>query len=153
MTRTSSVSPGWAVAGALAVGVVLLAASPPFLSESPAALARAAFSPFCHQMPARSLSVHGVPFALCHRCTGIVAGLALGVVVGPVLPRLVRRLGAVHPLAVLALAGFPAGVDWLLGVTGVWANTGASRLATGALFGVAAGLMIAAAFLPRDAPT
>ena len=146
MTRARSVTAGWAVAAALAAGVVLLAASPPFLDAGAAALVRAAFSPFCHQMPARSPSLHGVPFALCHRCTGIVAGLALGVLCGPLVPRLMERLGSTHPLAVLAAAGLPTGADWLLGTTGVWANTGASRMATGALFGAAAGLMLAAAF-------
>lgn len=151
MTRSPLVPRGWAVAAVLATGVLLLAASPPVLGEGAAALVRAAFSPFCHQIPARSPHLLGAPFALCHRCTGIVAGLAAGVAFGPLVPRLVRRLGGAHPLAVLALAGLPTAADWALGASGVWANTGASRGLTGALFGTAAGLLLAAAFLGTPA--
>ena len=149
----SSVTSGWAVASALAVAVVVLAASPPWLGLEARAVVVEGFAPFCHQIGARSLHVHGVPFALCHRCTGIVAGIALGLLAGPLVPGLLRRLEAWPPLAVLALAALPTSVDWLLGATGVWANTGASRFLTGALFGAAAGLLLAAAFCaPRLHP-
>lgn len=147
-------TPGWAVASALAVGVAALAASPAVLGADAGTLVHGAFAPFCHQMPARSLHAYGVPFALCHRCFGVVAGLALGVVAGPLLGARLGGLAAQPPLVVLGLAAFPTSLDWLLGATGVWANTGASRLTTGALFGVAAGLLLAAAFCaPRPAST
>lgn len=148
------VSSGWAIATLLAVGVVALAASPPFLGFRGGAVVMEAFAPFCHQMASRSPHVHGVPFALCHRCTGIIAGIALGLAAGPLVPRRAfARVAALPPLLVLALAALPTSVDWLLGAAGVWANTGASRLATGALFGAAAGLLIAVAFCaPRSHP-
>ena len=139
-------TPGWAAAAALALAVVALAASPTVLGFEGGAVVAGAFAPFCHQIAERSPHLHGVPFALCHRCTGVVAGLAIGLLVGPLAPRLLARLGAAHPLAVLAGAAVPTTVDWLLGVSGVLANTGASRLGTGAFFGVAAGLLLAAAF-------
>lgn len=147
-------TPGWAVASALACGVVALAAAPPWLGFEGGAAVRHAFAGVCHQMPDRSPHVHGVSLALCHRCLGVVAGLALGVLVGPLLPSgLFGRLAGARPLLVLGVAAVPTSVDWLLGVAGVWANTGASRLASGALFGVAAGLLIAVAFCaPRRVP-
>ncbi len=145
---------GWWLAVSIAAGVVALAVLPAGVGFEGGALVRAAFSPFCHQIPARSPHLHGVPFALCHRCFGIVAGLAAGVATGPLVPRLLRRLGAVNPLLVLTVAVVPTSVDWLLGATGVWANTGASRLATGALFGVAAGLVLAVSVLtPSTQPS
>jgi uncharacterized membrane protein len=152
--RAPRLTPGWAVASALALGVVALAASPPWLGFEGGAAVRHAFAPFCHQVPGRSPHVHGVPFALCHRCTGILAGLAFGVLAGPLAPAgLLHRLAALSPLAVLGVAVLPTGVDWLLGATGVLANTGASRLGTGALFGLAAGLLLAVAFrAPRRVP-
>ena len=140
------VTPGWAAASALAVAVAVLAALPPVLGFEGGAVVFAAFDPFCHQIAGRSPRAHGVPFALCHRCFGVALGLALGALAGPLAPRLLARLAARHPLAVLGVAAVPTGLDWVLGVAGVWANTGASRLATGALFGVAAGLLLAAAF-------
>lgn len=149
----SEITSGWAVASVLAVGVVALAASPSVLGFEGGAVVREAFAPFCHQIAARSPTAGGVPFALCHRCTGIVAGLALGLVAGPLVPaRGLARLAAAPPLAVLALAALPTSADWLLGVTGVWANTGASRLLTGSLFGVAAGLLLAVAFCAVPSP-
>lgn len=145
---------GWWFAVSVAAGVAALAALPAAVGFEGGALVRAAFAPFCHQIVSRSPHVHGVPFALCHRCFGVVAGLASGVAAGPLVPYVLRRLAAVHPLAVLVVAVVPTSADWLLGVTGVWANTGASRLATGALFGVAAGLVLAVSILPthRSAP-
>jgi uncharacterized membrane protein len=152
--RVPRLTPGWAVASALALGVIALAASPPWLGFEGGAAVRHAFAPFCHQEVGRSPHVHGVPFALCHRCTGIVAGLAVGVLAGPLAPaRLLDRLAGLSPLVVLGVAVVPTSIDWLLGVTGVLANTGPSRLGTGALFGIAAGLLLAVAFCaPRRAP-
>ena len=146
-------TPGWALAASLAVAVAAVAASPPLVGFEGGALVFAAFEPFCHQLAARSPHAAGVPFALCHRCFGVAAGLAAGVLAGPLAPRLLARVAARHPLAVLGVAAVPAGLDWVLGVAGVWANSGASRLATGAGFGVAAGRLLAAAFCaPRPAP-
>ncbi|HEX9952340.1 MAG TPA: DUF2085 domain-containing protein [Rubricoccaceae bacterium] len=145
-------SPGWALAAVIAALVVALAASPPLLGFEAGALVYEGFAPFCHQIADRSPHAHGVPFALCHRCFGIVAGLAAGVAAGPLLPGVLRTLAPRHPLTVLTLAALPTATDWLLGVSGVLANTAASRLATGAIFGVTAGLLLAVAFCaPRRA--
>ena len=100
------------------------------------------FQAVCHQLPDRSFAVGGVPLALCHRCTGIAAGLVAGVFAVPLLGRGRRLLVRFErPLLMLALLLLAA--DWLLGVGGLWANTAATRFGTGFLFGVAAGYLLA----------
>lgn len=139
----------WALASAAVAALLGVVLAAPLLGEAGGAV-RFAFSHVCHQMPERSLWIGGGPVALCHRCLGVLAGLAGGVVAGPLVPRL-GALGRVRAGRWLALAALPMAVDWLLGAAGVWANTPASRLATGALFGVTAGLFLAEALLARSA--
>jgi uncharacterized membrane protein len=123
---------------AVAAAVVALAAAPPLVPPGPRGLLMALFDPACHQLPARSFAVGGVPFALCQRCTGIVAGLALGALFAPLALRRAGRWG----LPALAVAALPPLADWGLGVLGVWANTPASRALTGLAFGLAAGVAL-----------
>ncbi len=89
----------------------------------------------CHQMPERSFHLNAHPLAVCARCFGLYAGFALAVCAYP----FVHSLENLHaPSRIfLVLAALPLGVDWILGFTGIWANTHLSRLATGALFGAA----------------
>ena len=139
---------GWALA---LVGAALLAgfaALPPWLPAGLGGAVRQGYALLCHQLPERSLHVHGVPFALCHRCFGIASGLLAGVLAAPLLAgrmpgpmREVRR--RVGP--VLGAALVPLAVDWALGAFGIWANTPLSRSLTGGLFGLAAGLALALA--------
>lgn len=139
------ISLGWTVALAGAGVLALLAVAPAVLPDGPAALVRLAFAPLCHQIPDRSPHLHGEAFALCHRCWGILVGFVAGIGVAPVAPPgLVRRLDA-RGLPALALAGVPTALDWLAGATGVWANTPVSRMATGVLFGLVAGLLVGSA--------
>lgn len=137
---------GWGLALAGSLLLVGLAAAPSWLPAEGAAAVHRAYAWLCHQLPDRSPHVHGVPLALCHRCFGIAGGLLAGVALAPVLfgvaPRLEemarRRIG---PL--LAVAFLPLAVDWVLGALGVWANTPLSRTLTGAVFGLAAGVVLA----------
>ncbi len=48
-----------------------------------------------------------------------------------------------HAARLLLLSLVPATVDWLLGVTGLWANTPLSQALTGGVFGAVAGLYLA----------
>jgi uncharacterized membrane protein len=52
---------------------------------------RPLFGSFCHQLPDRSLWFFGAPMAVCSRCAGIYAGIALGAALPP--PRLILRRG------------------------------------------------------------
>lgn len=98
------------------------------------------FQGLCHQIPARSFYLDGEPLAVCARCFGIYAGFALGVVCYP-LVRSLRRTDT--PARVwLLLAALPTGIDFMLGFTGLWANTHMSRALTGALLGAVAALYV-----------
>jgi uncharacterized membrane protein len=46
----------------------------------------------CHQMPERSLAFFGEPMAVCSRCAGIYAGIALGAIMPA--PGFLTRLGS-----------------------------------------------------------
>ena len=141
----------WSVAAVAVAALLALALAPPVVGGEAGGAVRFAFGHVCHQLPGRSLWLGGGPVALCHRCLGVLAGLAGAVGAAPLVPRL-GALGGVRAGRWLALALAPGALDWLLGATGVWANTPGSRLATGALFGVAAGLFLAQALLaPRPA--
>lgn len=137
---------GWSLALTLTTLVVVLATVPPFVGPELRAALMQGFSTVCHQLPARSPSVDGVPLAVCHRCYGLYWGLPLAVL-GFLLvaPRRSARLQQRAPW-VLALALVPLTFDWLLGVTGLWENTPWSRAVTGALFGVVAGFYLARGF-------
>lgn len=103
------------------------------------------FSFFCHQQSERSFHFAEHPFAVCSRCFGVYFGLFGGFLAYP----LFRRLEDVEPLPRfwLFLAMIPIGIDWTLGVTGVWANTHLSRFVTGAILGAACGIYIVPALV------
>ena len=92
------------------------------------------FSPVCHQIEARSLEVLGLPLAVCTRCTAVYGGFLAGVLLYP----LVRSVD--HPVYpprwITALAVFPMLVDVVMGWTGIHPVSGATRVFTGAFFGL-----------------
>ena len=139
-TRTQWI--GWSLALAAATGVMGAALMPPFVDEPVRAMLMRAFGGLCHQLPDRSPHVYDVSMAVCDRCLGIYGGVVLGILAMPVVPRWTHRL---HRYAgpVLAASLAPLAVDWLGPITGVWENVPLSRAVTGALFGLAAGLLVA----------
>ncbi len=128
---------------ALATALPLLAAAAAIMPGGARDALMALFDPLCHQLPERSFAIAGAQFALCHRCFGVAAGLAAGVWLAPALSRVVRPDDG-RGLRTLALAAIPMLIDWGLDVLGAWANTPASRMVTGVVFGIAAGALIAA---------
>ncbi len=127
----------WGLATLLFALVTALAAAPPFAPPAAAEFIRQAFSGLCHQIPERSPHLGGAPWAVCHRCAGIYAGLTAGAALYPLLRRWPL---AARPLLLAALG--LAAADWLLGAAGLWANTPASRVLTGFLFGAVAGALV-----------
>jgi uncharacterized membrane protein len=106
----------------------------------------AVFDPVCHQIGERSFQLWGEPLAVCHRCTGLYLGFALGIAIWPALPRTAERLLA-RPRAIVLFA-IPLAID---AVVLAASNTAASRFATGliAAFPVALFALAAAAQLAR----
>jgi uncharacterized membrane protein len=98
------------------------------------------FSYICHQIPERSLHVENHQLAVCSRCFGVYFGLFFGFLIYP----FVRKIDDIEPLrrVWLFLAMIPIGVDWSLGVFGIWENTHLSRFITGLILGTACAIYI-----------
>lgn len=95
-----------------------------------------AFSLVCHQIPERSFFIAGHPFAVCSRCFGLYAGFTLATIAYPLICSL-KKTDA-PPRKWLFIAAAPLGIDYALGLFGIWDNTHSSRLITGALLGAVA---------------
>lgn len=140
--------------GLLAVtsGVFVLAMLPPVLPASLQGVVREGFAPVCHQLPGRSLHVGGVPVALCDRCSGIYAGLVVGVAGTGWGHSLWATLGPYSRYALLG-ALVPLGLDWMGPLLSLWGNGPVSRALTGLLFGSVAASYVTAQLLHRKART
>ncbi len=153
MTPTHRKWIGW-LAAAVAVWVVFgLALAPPLAGAGWRQAIMLGFSSACHQIPARSPHVHGVALAVCDRCFGVYAALA----VAPFLTLGLQPWNGWmqrHAKYLLLGALLVPAVDWGGGVVGWWVNTPWSRMATGAVFGAMAGyfLVCAAMSLPGRSP-
>lgn len=103
------------------------------------------FSYVCHQIPERSFFVDGRQFAVCSRCFGVYFGLLAGLLVYPVW----RPILETDPLPRiwLLLSLVPIGIDWSLGVFGIWENTHLSRFVTGTILGTACATFIVPALI------
>lgn len=129
---------GWVfalLAGTLPIALALL---PPFTSEAIRQTVMLAFSGVCHQLPERSPHIAGVQLAVCDRCLGIYGALALSsfayLAIRP-WDRVVNR----HAGILILSAVLVPGIDWIGGLVGLWKNTAAVRVTTGAVFGLVAG--------------
>ncbi len=128
--------------------VLVLVTLPPFVGVEWRIVLMHTFAPVCHQIAERSFHVDGVALAACHRCYGIYWGLFLG----PVLYLVVRRWEHKwwnQSRLLLAAALLPLGLDWVLDFVGLWSNTPLSRVLSGGVFGLAAGMLVAQALSGR----
>ena len=136
----------WALVTVALAGLLCLVVAPPFVGEDVRYLIMVGFSNACHQIPARSPHIAGVPLAVCDRCLGIYAALSAA----PFLVLLARRWDALlrrrARYLILGALLIP-GADWAMGVVGLWANTPWSRLFTGAAFGIVAGYFLTQALV------
>ena len=91
------------------------------------------FSYICHQIPARSFQLENHSFAVCSRCFGVYFGLLSGFIFYPFF----RSIEETEPLPRywLFLSLIPMGIDWSLGIFGIWENTHFSRFLTGLILG------------------
>ncbi len=97
------------------------------------------FSSVCHQFETRSLSIFGHKLAVCARCSGIYFGALLGVL----LYHFVRfgKHWSLRTLWIIAI--LPMLTDVMLNIISIHASSIATRLATGAFFGLgSAGILL-----------
>src|SRR3954468_14867369 len=87
-----------------------------------------AFSFTCHHIPERSFYVALHPMAVCARCAGLYAGFSIGTAVYPIV-RAALSDGTPGRKWLVA-AAIPSAVDFVLGISGIWANTHWSRFLT-----------------------
>ena len=126
----------WIAVAAISIAIVGLIVAAPLAqahgNSQFAASIYKAFSFVCHQIPERSFHLAGNKFGVCSRCTGLYAGFAVAVLAYP----LARSLKdtASPSIVWLILGALPLAIDFSLGFFNIWANTHASRFATGALF-------------------
>lgn len=134
----------WGASASVLVGLVgLIVLAPWARAHGHGAVAAAVYTGFgaaCHQMPERAFHLWGLPMAVCARCFGLYVGAAAGAVCYPLLRGLARR-GAPGRAWLLA-AAVPTGVDFALGLFGVWENTHWSRFLTALLLGAAAAFYV-----------
>ena len=130
----------WAICATAALAILSAIIGAPLLQSSGhpefAFKIYRAFGFFCHQIPERSFHLYGSKFAVCSRCTGIYAGIALAELAYP-LTRPLKRTDTPR-LIWLFLAAAPLVIDWSLGYFSIWQNNHVSRFATGFLLGAAA---------------
>jgi len=107
-----------------------------------AAFAYSAGRPFCHQLPARSFCLAGVPLALCARCTGLVLGFWMGWLGAGIYKGTSTLETESRFILMAALA--PLVIDGLLNYFGLVNSPNGWRGATG----VFAGAALAAGLLP-----
>jgi uncharacterized membrane protein len=120
------------------VGLAMAPLAVPWLATAyplAALVVRGFFSGLCHQNPARSFVIAGVPVAVCTRCLGIYLGLAAGTILE------LKQATAMRWLAIgLALNGLDVATEML-----AWhGNSPDSRFLLGLTLGFGAGAILSA---------
>ena len=82
----------------------------------------------CHQMPERSFFIYGYQFPVCARCTGVI----LGEIVAIVLLLLNIKINIAMSIVLLTTMG----IDWFIQYIKILQSTNFRRLITGTLGGV-----------------
>ena len=102
---------------------------------------RLLFRVMCHGIPSRCIELFGAPMPLCARCTGIYAGMLVGILIFWAVPLLRERVMRGFALAAVT----PLALDGLTQLTGLRESTNPLRIATGIVAGLAFGLWILSA--------
>ena len=139
---------------AMLLWTATLVAAPPLASLSGAgatvsALAYAAGSLVCHQMPARSFHLAGAQLPVCSRCLGLYVGATLGAFAWIVRSTRQRRAATTdywpgHLRRTLLIAAAPTLVTVSTAWLGWWDPANEIRFALALPLGAAAGLLVAA---------
>ena len=81
----------------------------------------------CHQMPNRSFYIKGYQLPLCARCTGVVLGYFVGLILG---------IFVSPPIRIAVLLLLPMGIDWGMQTALKKDSTNIRRFLVGILGGV-----------------
>jgi uncharacterized membrane protein len=119
-----------------AASLLLAAAAAPWMAEHgmgvAALIVEHFFHAVCHQRPERSLWLSGQPWAVCARCSGIYAGLAIGVLLsleGEIAKRIFLAIASLNALDVATeFAGLHGSLLWLRLILGVGLGAATSAL-------------------------
>ena len=95
------------------------------------------FAKICHQNPARSFWLSGVPLPVCARCTSVYLSFLGAVSVRPLLKRTAAKDNQLNWLLMAALLLMT--MDAALDLAGVWSNSPATRTLTGGMLGFVGG--------------
>lgn len=82
----------------------------------------------CHRLPERSFFIKGKQMPLCARCTGILAGYLVGIILA-IFGYRINIIGAIIFIV-------PTGIDGFIQYIGKWQSTNSRRLITGVLAGI-----------------
>lgn len=106
---------------------------------------RLLFRVMCHGFAPRCLELWNVPMPICARCTGIYAGLFLGLAVFWIYPIVHERVLRI----VMYAAATPMAIDGLTQLAGLRESVNPLRIATGLVAGFFFGLWVLSAIERR----
>ena len=82
----------------------------------------------CHQMPERSFFISGYQFPVCARCTGVILGEIVAIIL------ILLKININKPIAIGLLAIM--GIDWFIQYIKILESNNFRRLITGILGGI-----------------
>lgn len=125
------------------IGAALGLASAPLFEPDGllGALGHFAFHGLCHQLPERSFAIGGAVMGICHRCSGLYAGVALGGLLGALGARVDPASRPIW-IATGGLMLAQVALGWLFDALDLWPL----RVLTGLVLGGWGGLALASAF-------
>jgi len=105
---------------------------------------RSWFKYICHQDPARSFHINGKQMNLCARCTGLYAGLGIGIAAGILIQLIFGVLDFTFiQLTLIIIIGIgPLAVDGLTQFVKWRESNNYIRLVTGLICGITLGIII-----------
>jgi uncharacterized membrane protein len=138
----------------IALFFAFMAWSPPLfystIAEWHESWQRQLLSRVCHQQLDRSFHIGSIPLAACNRCIGIYSALPLTMIVFSFFLDVVVRAKP-YIVRIFAMATLIVIADGAANLFQLWQTPDPARLLTGALWGMAAGLLLVVALtIHRD---
>ncbi len=105
------------------------------VERTTAGLIRLFFAPICHQIPERSFQLSGHSLAVCARCTGLYAGMVVGLLFYPFI-KTVGSKNIPSPKGLL-FSAIPTVVEWIFSHMNVVESSNWIRSLSSAILGTA----------------